>query len=62
MMGRIATDTDGKQILDYIGQSMVHPRAPGGAQRDTLVRRAKEFVLAEQKRMVEGKNAEDSAI
>ena len=57
MMGLIATDTDGKRILDYMGQTMVQHAGPGGGQKDTLVRRAYEFVLAEQKRIVEEKNS-----
>ena len=56
-MGLIATDTDGKRILDYMGQTMVQHAGPVGGQKDTLVRRAYEFVLAEQKRIVEEKNS-----
>jgi len=56
MMGLIATDTDGKRILDYLGQTMVQHAGPGGGQKDVLVRRAYDFVLAEQKRVVEEKN------
>jgi hypothetical protein len=57
MMGLIATDTDGKRILDYMGETMVLHAGPGGGQKDILVRRAYDFVLAEQKRIVEGQNA-----
>ena len=57
MMGLIATDTDGKQILDYLGETMVQHAWPGGGQKDLLVRRAYDFVLAEQKRIVEGGNS-----
>jgi len=57
MMGLIATDTDGKRILDYLGQTMVQHAGPGGGQKDVLVRRAYDFVLAEQKRIVEKKNS-----
>jgi hypothetical protein len=57
MMGLITTDNDGKRILDYLGPTMVQHAGPGGGQKDVLVRRAYDFVLAEQKRMVEGKNS-----
>ncbi len=57
MMGLIATDTDGKRILDYLGPTMLQHAGPGGGQKDVLVRRAYDFVLAEQKRIGEGKNA-----
>jgi hypothetical protein len=57
MMGLIATDTDGKRILDYLGQTMVQHAGPGGGQKDVLVRRAYDFVLAEQIRVVEEKNS-----
>jgi membrane protein implicated in regulation of membrane protease activity len=57
MMGLIATDTDGKRILDYLGQTMVQHAGPGGGQKDVLVRRAYDFVLAEQKRIVGAKNS-----
>jgi hypothetical protein len=56
MMGLIATDTDGKRILDYLGQTMVEHAGPGGGQKDLLVRRAYDFVLAEQKRIIEKQN------
>jgi hypothetical protein len=56
MMGLISTDGDGKRILDYLGQTMVQHAGPGGGQKDLLVKRAYDFVLAEQKRIVEGKN------
>jgi hypothetical protein len=57
MMGLIGTDTDGKRILDYLGQTMVQHAGPGGGQKDVLVRRAYDFVLAEQKRVVDQKNS-----
>jgi hypothetical protein len=57
MMGLIATDDDGKRILDYLGQTMVQHAGPGGGQKDALVRRAYEFVLAEQKRVVEANDS-----
>ncbi len=57
MMGLIATDTDGKRILDYLGQTMVQHAGPGGGQKDVLLRRAYDFVLAEQKRVVKEKNS-----
>jgi len=56
-MRLIATDSDGKRILDYMGQTMVLHAGPGGGQKDILVRRAYDFVLAEQKRLIEGQNA-----
>ncbi len=56
MMGLISTDNDGKRILDYLGQTMVFHAGPGGGQKDLLVKRAYDFVLAEQKRIVEGRN------
>jgi hypothetical protein len=57
MMSLIATDIDGKRILDYLGQTMVLHGGPGGGQKDQLVRRAHDFVLTEQKRIVEEKNS-----
>lgn len=57
MMSLIATDSDGKRILDYLGQTMVQHAGDGGGQKDVLVRRAYDFVLAEQKRIVEAKNS-----
>jgi hypothetical protein len=57
MMGLIATDRDGKQILDYLGQTMVQHAGAGGGQKNELVRRAYNFVLVEQKRIVEEGNA-----
>ena len=56
MMGLIATDSDGKRILDYLGQTMVLHAGPGGGQKNHLVRPAYAFVLAEQKKVIEGKN------
>ena len=56
-MTLVATDNDGKRILDYLGQTMVQNAGPGGGQKEVLVRRAYDFVLAEQKRIVGGKNA-----
>jgi hypothetical protein len=55
-MTLVATDTDGKRILDYLGQTMLQHAGPGGSQKDILVRRAYDFVLAEQKRIVESKD------
>ena len=54
MMGLIATDSDGKRILDYLGQTMVQHAGPGGGLKNELVIRAYDFVLAEQKRFVAG--------
>ena len=45
-----------KRILDYLGQTMVQHAGPGGGQKDHLVRRAYDFVLEEQKKVIEGKN------
>ena len=55
MMGLISTDIDGKRILDYLGQTMVQHAGPGGGQKDHLVRRAYDFVLEEQKKIIEGR-------
>jgi hypothetical protein len=56
MMGLISTDIDGKRILDYLGQTMVQHAGPGGGQKDHLVRRAYDFILAKQKKIIDGKN------
>jgi hypothetical protein len=56
-MELVATDADGKRILDYLGQTIVDNAAPGGNQRDHLVRPAYEFVLAEQQRIEAAGNA-----
>ncbi len=56
MMGLISTDIDGKRILDYLGETMVQHAGPGGRQKDHLVRRAYDFILAEQKKIIDGKN------
>ena len=45
--------TDGKRILDYLGATMVQHAGPGEGQKDVLVGRAYDFVLAEQKKVVE---------
>jgi hypothetical protein len=52
LMGLIATDTDGKRILDYMGQTMSEHAGPGSRQGELMVKPAYEFVLAEQKRIV----------
>jgi hypothetical protein len=52
-MGLIATDGDGKRILDYLGQTMVDHAAPEGGHKEHMVKPAYEFVLAEQKRIIE---------
>jgi hypothetical protein len=57
MMSLITTDGDGKRILDYLGQTMVQHAGPCGGQKEILVRRAYEFVVAEQKRIVEEKSS-----
>ncbi|MGA7190764.1 MAG: hypothetical protein WBY66_19880, partial [Candidatus Acidiferrales bacterium] len=51
MMELVATDEDGKRILDYLGQTMVDNAAPAGKHQDYIVRPAYEFVLAEQRRI-----------
>jgi hypothetical protein len=56
IMGLIATDKDGKKILDYLGAVVVENSAPGHKQH--MVQPAYEFVLAEQKRLIAGGNAE----
>ncbi len=56
LMGLIATDTDGKRILDYMGQTMSEHTGPGSRQGELMVKPAYEFVLAEQKRIVAGGN------
>jgi hypothetical protein len=56
MMSLIATDSDGKRVLDYLGHTMMQHAGPGG-QKEILVRRAYEFVVAEQKRIVEENNS-----
>lgn len=56
MIGLIATDTDGKRILDYLGQTMSQHAGPGGHHSDYLLKPAYEFVLAEQKRVVAAGN------
>jgi hypothetical protein len=56
MMGLIATDTDGKRILDYLGHTIGQHAGPGGRHREHLVKPAYEFVLAEQKRVVAAGN------
>jgi hypothetical protein len=55
MMGLISTDIDGKRILDYLGQTMVQHAGPGGGQKDHVVRRY-DFILTEQKKIIDGKN------
>jgi hypothetical protein len=56
MMGLIATDGDGKRILDYLGPTMVQHAGSGGGQKD-MVKRAHDFVVAEHKRILEKKDA-----
>ena len=56
MMGLMTTDADGKRVLDYLGQTMVEHAAPEGGHKEYLVKLIYEFVLAEQKRIDEGKN------
>jgi hypothetical protein len=56
IMGLIATDTDGKRILDYLGAVVVESSAP--EDREHMVQPAYEFVLAEQKRLIGEGNAE----
>jgi len=49
IMGLIATDTDGKKILDYLGPIVVENSAPG--HKEQMVQPAYEFLLAEQNRL-----------
>jgi hypothetical protein len=56
IMGLIATYTDGKSILDYLGAVVVESSAP--EDKEHMVRPAYEFVLAEQKRLIAEGNAE----
>jgi hypothetical protein len=56
IMGLIATDTDGKRILDYLGAGVVENSAPG--DKESMVQPAYEFVLAEQNRLIGEGNAE----
>lgn len=54
MIGLMTTDTDGKRILDYLGQTMVEHAAPEDGHKEHLVKPTYEFVLAEQKRVLAG--------
>jgi hypothetical protein len=54
--GLIATDTDGRRILDYLGPVVVENSAP--VHKEHGVQPAYEFVLAEQKRLIAEGNAE----
>jgi len=56
IMGLIATDTDGRRILDYLGAVVVESSAP--EDREHMVQPAYEFVLTEQKRLIAEGNAE----
>jgi hypothetical protein len=56
IMGLIATDTDGKRILDYLGTVVVESSAP--EDKNHMVQPAYEFVLAEQKRLTAEGDAE----
>jgi hypothetical protein len=51
MLELVATDGDGKRILDYLGQTILDNAGPGGRHRDYMVKPAYDFVLAEQKRI-----------
>ena len=51
MLELVATDGDGKRILDYLGQTILDNAGPGGRHRDYMVKPAYAFVLAEQKRI-----------
>jgi len=50
IIGLIATDADGKRILDYLGAVVVENSAPG--HKEHMVQPAYEFLLAEQKRLI----------
>jgi hypothetical protein len=52
VMQMIATDTDGKRILDYLGAVIVESAGPGHVKH--MVQPAYEFVLAEQARLISG--------
>lgn len=49
-MGLMATDTDGRRILDYLGSMVVQHSARG--HKENMVLPAYQFVLVEQKRVV----------
>jgi hypothetical protein len=51
MMGLIATDGDGKRVLDYLGPVMVETAGTEDKYREKMVKAAYEFVLAEQNRI-----------
>jgi hypothetical protein len=55
-MGLIATDSDGKRILDYLGLTMRQHAGPRGRHSKHLFKPAYKFVLAEQKRIVAAGN------
>jgi hypothetical protein len=58
MLGLIATDKDGRRILDYLGQSMVRHAGSKDDCKNRLVRPTYDFVLAEQQRMIANGNKE----
>jgi hypothetical protein len=58
MLGLIATDKDGRRILDYLGQSMVQHAGSKDDCKNRLVRPTYDFVLAEQQRMIANGNKE----
>jgi hypothetical protein len=53
----IATDFDGKKILDYLGPTIFAHSRPGD-ERGKVVKSIYEFVLVEQKRISDGNNPE----
>jgi hypothetical protein len=50
----IATDTDGKKILDYLGPIMVEHAGPANTTAEKMVQPAYQFVLEEQTRVSQG--------
>ena len=53
-IGLIAKDTDGQSILDYLGPVVLGNSVP--AHKDSIIRPAYEFVLAEQQRLAAAGN------
>ena len=53
----IATDYDGKRILDYLGPVIAEIPGTGNKSREKMVKPAYEFVLGEQKRINETHDA-----
>lgn len=51
IMELITIDSDGKRVLDYLGQVMVEHAGPGSVIAKKMVKPAYEFVLSEEKRV-----------